>query len=232
MCRREVLLATQLCCAHAHAPPQAAAGRQHPWSGDATPYEDEDGLFSDEEPVAMPSNPVVPTGVSAAALPLCQQSLGAAFSVLDADRDGLINREDARRLVAFYIAQSVSSAENGPDVLAAPMPRPLTWDQHLVAGISATKALVCGRPGVALAAMEAFIAAKMAGGLQKHPLRTSDLVWAALGMGAAMLSLGAIAAAVTAWPVVGPWHQQARWRARSMLAWRCGVYCAPCSRTA
>lgn len=50
----------------------------------------------------------------------------------------------------------------------------------------------------------------MAGGLQAHPPRCSDLVWGAAGMAAAVLVLGVLAAAAKTLPVVGQWHQQVR----------------------
>lgn len=41
--------------------------------------------------------------VSAAVLPVSQQSLNMAFHVLDRDEDGLISRTEAYRMVAFYL---------------------------------------------------------------------------------------------------------------------------------
>lgn len=86
--------------------------------------------------------------------------------------------------------------------------RPLSWDQHLLASISSARKLA-GKSWAALAAAaEAYAAAKLAGGLQKSPPRASDLLWAGLGMGLAMLALGLLVPAVRTWPVVGQWHQQ------------------------
>ncbi|WIA27988.1 hypothetical protein OEZ86_010578 [Tetradesmus obliquus] len=143
-----------------------------------------------------------PSGVSMAQLPLSQQSLNMAFHVLDKDRDGLISAAEAYKMVAFYLALQDHSPSAGAGV------RPLSWDQHLLASISSARKLA-GKSWAALAAAaEAYAAAKLAGGLQKSPPRASDLLWAGLGMGLAMLALGLLVPAVRTWPVVGQWHQQ------------------------
>lgn len=89
-----------------------------------------------------------------------------------------------------------------------PAAKPLTWDQHLLASIAAANKTSGGRAWALWAALEAFVAAKVSGGLQKTPPRCSDLVWAGLGMATAFMILGVLAAAAKALPVVGQWHQQ------------------------
>jgi hypothetical protein len=112
---------------------------------------------------------------------------------------------EAVRLVAYYLALQ----QHTPPPATR---RPLTWDQHLLAGMAAAGKLSAASSGSSRArgmwaALGAFVAAKLAGGLQAHPLRFSDVVWSCAGMGAAMLALGALAAAATALPVVGAHHQ-------------------------
>lgn len=84
--------------------------------------------------------------------------------------------------------------------------RPLTWDQHLLVSISTARRLTGGSMTALGATLEAFVAAKMSGGLQKHPPQCSDLVWAGAGMAVAFLTLGLLAAAAKSLPVVGQWH--------------------------
>lgn len=91
---------------------------------------------------------------------------------------------------------------------APPQRRPLTWDQHLLASIAAASKLSKNGWAGTAAACEAYVGAKVSGGLQAHPPRCSDLTWGALGMAAAVLALGLLAAAAKALPVVGHWHQQ------------------------
>lgn len=88
-----------------------------------------------------------------------------------------------------------------------PSAKPLTWDQHLIASIAAATKLSGGTAAATWAALEAFVAAKLSGGLQKSPPRCSDLVWAGLGMATAFVVLGVLAAAAKTLPVVGNWHQ-------------------------
>jgi len=87
----------------------------------------------------------------------------------------------------------------------------LTWDQHMLGGLK-TSSQLCSRasllPVVLWQSLEAFVAAKMAGGLQRQAPRCSDLVWAALGMGLTVLILGVLAGAANTLPVVGTAHQQ------------------------
>ncbi|KAF6252907.1 HPP family-domain-containing protein [Scenedesmus sp. NREL 46B-D3] len=126
-----------------------------------------------------------------------------AFHVLDMDRDGLISAAEAHKMVAFYLTLQ----DHSPSAAAAAA-RPLSWDQHLLASISTARKLAGERWAGLAEAAEAYAAAKLAGGLQVSPPRASDLVWAGLGSGLAMLLLGGLATAVRSWPVVGQWHQQ------------------------
>lgn len=110
-------------------------------------------------------------------------------------------RSEACKLVAYYLALQ----QHKPPPAHR---RPLMWDQHLLHSINTAHKLSGGRWTGMAAACEAYVGAKLAGGLQAHPLRCSDLAWGALGMATAVLLLGTLAAAAKALPVVGAWHQQ------------------------
>lgn len=88
--------------------------------------------------------------------------------------------------------------------------RALTWDQHLLSSINTAHKLSGGSLTGVASACEAYVGAKVSGGLQAHPPRCSDLVWGAAGMAAAVLVLGVLAAAAKDLPMVGHWHQQVR----------------------
>lgn len=108
-------------------------------------------------------------------------------------------RGEAYRLVAYYLALQHHK----------PTPaqrRPLTFDQHLLSSISTASKLTGGSWTSIAASCEAFVGAKLAGGLQAHPPRCSDIVWGAAGMAAAVLVLGVLAAAARTLPLVGPLH--------------------------
>lgn len=86
--------------------------------------------------------------------------------------------------------------------------RPLTWDQHLLSSLATAGKLSGGSWTGVAASCEAYVGVKVSGGLQAHPPRCSDLLWGAMGMAAAVLVLGVLAAAAKTLPVVGHFHQQ------------------------
>lgn len=110
-------------------------------------------------------------------------------------------RSEAYRLVAYYLALQ----HHKP---APSQRRPLTWDQHLLSSIATANKLSGGSWTGVAASCEAYVGAKVAGGLQAHPPRCSDLLWGAAGMAAAVLVLGVLAAAAKSLPMVGHFHQQ------------------------
>jgi hypothetical protein len=82
----------------------------------------------------------VPTSVRVASLPVSQQSLAMAFSILDKDQDGRISRAEASQLVSYYLAL----LQHQP---APASRRPLTWDQHLASSIATARKLSSGGTG-------------------------------------------------------------------------------------
>lgn len=112
-------------------------------------------------------------------------------------------RGEAYRLVAYYLALQHHKPPSAQR-------RPLTFDQHLLSSISTASKLTGGSWTGIATSCEAFVGAKLAGGLQAHSPRCSDIVWGAAGMAAAVMVLGVLAAAAKTLPVVGPMHQQVR----------------------
>eukprot|EP00879_Flechtneria_rotunda_P033550 GHRR01037168.1.p1 GENE.GHRR01037168.1~~GHRR01037168.1.p1 ORF type:complete len:247 (+),score=59.28 GHRR01037168.1:221-961(+) len=138
------------------------------------------------------------TAASGSTASVSQQSLDMAFEILDQDQDGLIGRNDACQLVAYYLA-----LQRHKPAAAAAASKPFTWDQHLHASITTAMQL----PGGNWTAVQSFIAAKLSGGLQDQPPRCSDLVWSGLGVGLTFFAMGLLLPAVKTWPLIGQWHQ-------------------------
>jgi hypothetical protein len=143
-------------------------------------------------------------------LPVCVQQLTARLShthmyaaLCCCCRCCCCFRGEAYRLVAYYLALQ----HHKPPPAKR---RALTFDQHLLSSISTASKLTGGSWTGIAASCEAFVGAKLAGGLQAHPPRCSDIVWGAAGMAAAVLALGVLAAAAKTLPVVGPLHQTGR----------------------
>ena len=94
--------------------------------------------------------------------------------------------------------------------------------------------------GGVLRALPAFLAGKLSWTRRRRPPRASDLLWSALGMGAAMAAIALIAARAVGLPLVGQLHQQVgrvwapqRRRAREGRVLLRKPACAlePCTRT-
>ncbi|GBF96388.1 hypothetical protein Rsub_09187 [Raphidocelis subcapitata] len=136
-----------------------------------------------------------------------------AFSMLDRDGDGKLNRAEAHRLLAFVSAISGKRAAAGcppsaaaaeglqPPAVAAAAQHPPHWDQHLAQGVRAARA-----SGGVARGLRAFVAGKLSRRTHARPPRASDLLWSAAGMAAAVGALALLAARAPLLPLVGSLH--------------------------